>query len=100
MRMVQFPLPSLPPVADEDQQLNIIQVKKIISLFFGYHQVTYHMVSGWFDLDDNCFQVWCTLPSTPNPGALLLPPTSSPSSAMHNFGESVKSTVFGYNILK
>jgi hypothetical protein len=55
---------------DEDQQLNIIQMKKISSLFSWYHhQVLSPALSRWFNLDDNAFSVWCTFPSTHNPGA-------------------------------
>jgi hypothetical protein len=77
---------------DEDQQLNIIQVKKVDSLFSLYHHIPSPIVSCWFNLSDTDFQVWRTLPSTPNPVALLLPPAGlpSPSSAIYDVCKSVK----------
>jgi hypothetical protein len=88
---------------DKDQQLNIIQVKKINPLFSWYHRVPYPMVSHWFDLDDTAFQVWrACLASTPNPGALLLSPVGSlsPSSAIYDFCKSVKRSISDCNAFK
>jgi hypothetical protein len=77
----------------------ILELLTINYVFSWYHQVPSPVVSRWFDLDDTAFEVWCTLPSTPNPGALLLPPAglTRPSSAIYDFHKSVKRSVSDCN---
>jgi hypothetical protein len=51
---------SITSFGDKDQQLNIIQRKKINSHFSWYYQVASPTVSRWFDIDNISFQAWCT----------------------------------------
>jgi hypothetical protein len=57
------------PSGPEDQNLTLIQVKKINSLFSWFHQVSPAGVSPWMDLDLLSVQAWCSLPAPIPQGA-------------------------------
>ena len=87
------------PSGPEDQNLTLIQVKKINSLFSWFHQVLPGSVSRWMDLDFPSFQAWRSLPA-PIPQGASPASISLPSSAIHDFRKSVKRSVSDYQVFK
>ena len=87
------------PSGPEDQNLTLIQVKKINSLFSWFHQVLPGSVSRWMDLDFPSFQAWRSLPA-PIPQGASPASISLPSSAIHDFCKSVKRSVSDYQVFK
>ena len=86
---------------DADQMLNLIQVKKLDSLFLWFRSATPTPATRWFELDADAFQAWRTRPIT-NSVPPTIPPLAiiTPSSVIHDFQKGIKRSVSDYKPFK
>jgi hypothetical protein len=92
---------SLKDGTDKDNNLNVVQIKKLSSLVSWFRQTTASSATKWFELTEDAFRSWRTQPepsTAADPAAAVAPPTTD--SSITDFRKGVKCSISDYKAFK